>query len=170
MSRVSKRSFPVWLWFGTALVLIAAALILGRSAGKEPSTLMVPIVLPDDWNIPQLIDHIEKQGLTLRPVASVRGLGADRDVYLTHTDLKFEQLDGLLKVPELIETWRGTVYCTRLIQPESREIQLPLWGSYCLCAGPFVFFGDPNILAEIRDGLSRGTSSGADIVASEDAE
>jgi hypothetical protein len=30
-----------------------------------------------------------------------------------------------------------------------------LWGDCCLVSGPFVFFGDPELLAEIRACLDR---------------
>jgi hypothetical protein len=58
------------------------------------------------------------------------------------------------KVRENIAAWRGAVYCERAPGPVRREEQMRDWGDCCLHIGPFVFFGDREMLAEIRTSLS----------------
>jgi hypothetical protein len=153
MNGLGKSSFPARSWLCAALLLTAVAISSGRLAGKGKWAAAAPKLAA--WDIPRLVRYLEGQDPTLRPVASARGLGSDRNVYFTRTDLDFTRLDILLKSPERIESWRGTVYCERMEQPESREIQANLWGDCCLLWGPFVFFGDPELLAEIRGCLNR---------------
>ena len=50
----------------------------------------------------------------------------------------------------MIAEWQGTVYCERWPDQEARKYQAAIWGDYCLQAGPYLFFGDRAILAEIH--------------------
>ena len=50
----------------------------------------------------------------------------------------------------MIGGWPGIVYCEWENHGESREDALACWGECGLRAGPFVFFGDPEMLAHIR--------------------
>jgi hypothetical protein len=63
------------------------------------------------------------------------------------------QPDRLLKLPEHVAVWKGVVYCERNVDDLNRESRLRLWGGRCLCAGPFLFFGDPELLEEIRSAI-----------------
>jgi hypothetical protein len=103
-----------------------------------------------------MIQYLEERGLGLRAVPTDRnGKTWRRNAFLTRTDQGWDQLSALSKSVGKIDRWRGTVYCERMQQPEEREILSRLWGDCGLIAGPFVFFGDPDLLAEIREALSQ---------------
>ena len=71
--------------------------------------------------------------------------------YLTATPCVWESLNLLPRVPERAARWRGVVHCVRYgseIRPAVEE-----WGGCALTAGPFLFFGDPALLAEVREAL-----------------
>jgi hypothetical protein len=110
----------------------------------------------DGWDIPQLIQRLESGGLHLRPIAASKTGPIQRNVYLTRTDQEWVELNSLLKGREQIDRWRGTVYCVMPGQAEELKNQIDSWGDCCLCLGPFVFFGDRQLLGEIRDVLMAG--------------
>jgi hypothetical protein len=57
-------------------------------------------------------------------------------------------------VPSRVRGWSGVVYCEWGHRNEAREDGLACWGECGLRAGPFLFFGDPEMLAEIRAALA----------------
>lgn len=127
---------------------------LGPQAATR--TVANPLAHLHDWDVPQLVRHLEGQGLGLRPAASSAGGDLRYSVYLTRTVKDWSQMNRLVIVPGRIESWEGTVYCGRLPGPHTRDACSALWGDCGLIAGPFAFFGDRELLAEIRACLSRG--------------
>jgi hypothetical protein len=125
-----------------------AALSGSRNKSSLPADL-------DHWDLPRLLHHLDGQGLGLRevPVSEAGPFGLN--IFLTKTDKSWEQLNDLTKVRERVDQWRGTVYCERVSNLECYAEQIPLWGDCYLVAGRFVFFGDPELLAQIRDALRR---------------
>ena len=72
-------------------------------------------------------------------------------LYLCERPRPRERLQQLRRLPESADRWRGVVYCEwnrRL--GEIEEDELGRWGDYGLRIGPFVLFGDPNLLGRIR--------------------
>jgi hypothetical protein len=101
------------------------------------------------WELPQLVEHLNAHGMGLR-VVSVTKTNAPQgtnSAFLTTTKQTWSDLTHLLKVTEKIDTWAGTLYCERLHQPGARALQIELWGDCCLVVGPFLFFGDRELLA-----------------------
>jgi hypothetical protein len=106
-----------------------------------------------DWDITDLVEHLRGAGLSFRVVAAEQGKPGHR-AYLTTTAATRRELDRLMKVPERLADWQGTVYCERHTHDEENlRVRRGLWGSGCLEAGPFLLFGDPDLLAEIRAAL-----------------
>jgi hypothetical protein len=60
-----------------------------------------------------------------------------------------------------MDRWAGVVYCEHLRHPDSREEILASWADCGLRVDPFVFFGDPEMLARIRTALGDAISSQA---------
>jgi hypothetical protein len=57
----------------------------------------------------------------------------------------------LSKSREHLANWRGTIYCERSARAQQ---ELPQWEGCSLHAGPFIFFGDPELLAQIPEALA----------------
>jgi hypothetical protein len=64
------------------------------------------------------------------------------------------------KVRERIHSWRGTLFCLRKSGENDWSDLVLSWGDCCLEAGPFLFFGDRELLARVRAALSALDSSG----------
>jgi hypothetical protein len=151
MAGLPRFSVPVWPFVGLSLVLVTILGVRTCYESRAAQRAAAPAVAERD--IPQLLERLRAGGLKLRAVR-VDKRGTSRDnVFLTRTDREWVQLHALPMVPECIERWQGTVYCERVHQPASRELQVRMWGDCCLVAGPFLFFGDRKLLARIRDCL-----------------
>ncbi len=60
----------------------------------------------------------------------------------------------------MIDEWQGTVYCEKWLNASGRNFQAAIWGDCCLQAGPYLFFGDRTILAEIHLALQAPSPCG----------
>jgi hypothetical protein len=67
-----------------------------------------------------------------------------------------------------MQRWAGVVYCERVRYPADRERVVEYeyrdevvqsWADCGLRAGPFLFFGDPELLARIRTALGAANVS-----------
>jgi hypothetical protein len=148
MSGIGKSFGPALLWLCAALLLSAAAFPLGRWAARGDAAGATPDL--DKWDVPRLNQHLNRQGMGLRLVPTSATQGVSSNAYLTRTQQGWEELANRPKVAERVASWRGTVYCERMVSPASRDLQIDLWGDCCWSVGPFVFFGDRELLTEIR--------------------
>jgi hypothetical protein len=65
-----------------------------------------------------------------------------------------EQVQWLPRAPEFARRWRGVVYCERVgTATRIPEDLLEGWGEHGLGVGPFVLFGDPDLLERIREAV-----------------
>jgi hypothetical protein len=133
------------------MVSTILAVWIGRRKDGSP-TSSEPL---DDWDIPRLVAYLNEAGLALRMVSARKDGVIDQAAFLTITDQEWEDLDRLFKNPKWISQWRGTLYCKR----NTAGYDLSHWGDYSLVAGPFLFFGDPELLARVRDALAPLISS-----------
>jgi hypothetical protein len=134
------KALPLTVLLGVASLLVVSRV---QRVHREVHRL-------DAWDVPQLVDHLRQQGLELRVVATQDSGPPRHNGYLTTTDRKWQELNLMLKVPEQAEQWRGALYVERC---HNTDIRVQCWGDCCLVAGPFVFFGDRELLARVRDAL-----------------
>jgi hypothetical protein len=105
----------------------------------------------DGWDIEDLVAHLHRNGLEFRAVPTAEEGPLNLGAYLTTTEKPWERLNCLHASPEFIADWEGTVYCT--LTSKGGITPLGPWGDYGLRVGPFLFFGDPELLARIRAAL-----------------
>jgi hypothetical protein len=132
---------------------VAATSWRARSAPKRCEVCM------DGWDVHDLAGYLEGQGLRLHLSPSFAGGDARSNAYLSTTAKPIAELYWLAKNSRKMHPWSGVVYCERLRHPEDREGVLESWADCGLRAGPFVFFGDPALLARIRTALGDAISS-----------
>jgi hypothetical protein len=110
----------------------------------------------NDWSILELADHLKRAGLEVQ-VQSTRKDGViDHTTFLTTTDKDWNDLNRLFKDPRWFQAWGGTVHCERLGKGEHA---LHLLDDHYLVAGPFVFYGDTELLKRIGGMLAPSTAS-----------
>ena len=151
MTTVSR---PIVLAGSLAGLSLLAALLAAcgwRHTDDEP-TAATPDVA--GWDVPRMAEHLRSRGLTFRLIpADEPGVNAARSAYLTTTAKTWRELTVLRRARERIGDWQGTLHCERVNQPGTLDLQIQRWGDCCLEVGPFVFFGDPELLARVRTAL-----------------
>ena len=87
-------------------------------------------------------------------IVSTRADGQiDRSFILTVRDSDEDALRSLPRQSDRIDRWRGTVQCEWLVDWQAAELFLEQWGECGLAQPPFVFFGDKDMLAQIKEAL-----------------
>jgi hypothetical protein len=118
------------------------------------------------------------EGLGLRTVATQKDGVVRQTAFLTTTDKEWLDLNLLPKIQKRIDQWRGTLYCVR--DPVGNRPELlwlarkypgildgargaggnhrseltHQWGDCCLVAGPFLFYGDRELLGRVHAALT----------------
>jgi hypothetical protein len=136
------------------LAALLAGALLAITVRQRLDSYATPAGPLDDWDIPRLVDHLNGKGLGLRLVSTRKDGLLDGDAFLTTTDRDWLDLNELPKVPQLIHRWPGTLYCQRKTGENDWSDRVAYWGDCCLEAGPFLLFGDRELLARVRAALS----------------
>jgi hypothetical protein len=137
-----------------AVAATACAFYLGR--GDPPAAPLSPAVVaaPDDWKVADLVASLSERGLGLHAVpASARG-DVEGGVYLCAQPRARGDLQKLPRLAQLAGRWGGVVFCQR--EGTGAPLtpgDLASWGEHGMVAGPFVLFGDPELLARVRAAL-----------------
>ncbi len=143
---------PALAFLGLASLAVLLTARLSRPAGEEGSRPPLPDTTA--WTMADLHHHLEDRGLHLRAAGTWENGPVLRNAFLTREERPWADLGGLVKDPSRIAGWAGVVYCEQAIFSRAREDALVGWGECGLRAGPFVFFGDPAMLAQLRDALA----------------
>jgi len=107
-----------------------------------------------DWDIPRLAAYLNRKGLKLRVVSTMNACDSELTAYLTTTDRGWEELNRPLRGRAHIDRWRGTLYCERGPSGGDWADLVRDWGDCCLIVGPFLLFGDRELLGQVRAALS----------------
>ncbi len=100
-----------------------------------------------------LAERLRSSGLDLRVVCRHGERSPCRNAYLTATDATWRELERRCKSGEDIDAWAGTVF-VELVGREGYEDRVAIWGDCCLVSGPFLFFGDPELLGQLDAALA----------------
>ncbi len=142
-----------------ALWLLASVLVAGvlfvRCVGQRTRSHATAAAPLDDWDIPRLVAYLNDRGLGLRVVSTMKGGGgSDRMAFLTTTDKGWEELSRPVRGRSQIDRWRGTLHCERGPAGGDWDDLARQWGDCCLVAGPFLLYGDRELLGRVRAALS----------------
>jgi hypothetical protein len=152
--RLAHILAPALVALAVLVGLPVVAVYRGAHSGPQHSAVCM-----DDWDVRDLAGYLEGQGLRLHLYPTCAGGNASANAFLTTAERPGAELYGLVKDTRAMDRWAGVVYCERLRLPENREEILQSWGDCGLRADPFVFFGDPDLLARIRIALGDALSS-----------
>jgi hypothetical protein len=73
--------------------------------------------------------------------------------FLTTTDKSWGALSQPSMTPEHKKDWKDTVYCYKPAALPGESVLFSFEDEDCLHAGPFVLYGDPDMLKRIRAAL-----------------
>jgi hypothetical protein len=128
--------------------------VMTISVGQRCSRRTAHLSALEDWDICELADHLNCAGLQVKVCSALANGDLGRSVFLTTTDKEWQELNFLFKDPRWIQQWRGTVSCERM--GEQTDPVLHVFGDHYLVVGPFLFFGDAELLERIRAILALG--------------
>jgi hypothetical protein len=139
-------------WFGVLVLVAGVLLIIWADQRKtRPASPIVPL---DDWDIPQRVAFLNDEGMALRLV-DTGNAPVGSNAYLTTTNKGWDELNALVKHPDGIEQWQGILYCENAQGLQATWPGLiQQWGDCCLVVGPFLFFGDRQLLGRVRAALT----------------
>jgi hypothetical protein len=106
------------------------------------------------WDLPRLLEHLRARGVDLYATSPMKDGPIVDKVYLTTEPRDWPELQQLFRDNDQIDRWRGVLFCERLNVQDDRTWDLQRWGDCCLVVGPFVFFGDRDLLARVRAALA----------------
>jgi hypothetical protein len=145
MTRPKTVRPRAWIYFVAATAVATA--LAARSPSGQPAPAPDPLA---SWGIPKMRARLAERLPHLVQTADAAGGQAEVGFYLTTAPRPWEALNRLSCVPERADRWRGAVHCGHYCEV------LPVvegWGEHGLVAGPFLFFGDPELLSQIQDAL-----------------
>ena len=140
------QRFPRYCLLATAVL---AMTLLAVSVGQRLGNGAAALESLDDWDFPQVADHLNRAGLEVRLQSPSKNGLLGHNAFLTTSPKDWEQLNRLRINPgtSRIQEWRGIVYCERVGKGEPR---LQLCSDHSLVVGPFYFYGDAELLEHIR--------------------
>lgn len=151
---MAESKLPWRAFWPLAAVLVAGALFVHRVGQRTGGTATGAAPL-DDWDVPRLVAHLNGKGLGLRVVSTLKdGGGTHRMAFLTTTDQGWEQLSRLSRGGAQTDRWRGTLYCERGPAGGDWDDLKRQWADCCLVVGPFLLYGDCELLGSVRAALS----------------
>ena len=127
-----------------------ASVLLAASLGKRTASPTTPPLPLNDWGIPELADYLHRAGIRLHVVPATKDGVLQDTAFLTTTERSWHELNRLRKDAKQLAPWRGILYCERLEHTKMRTVLEEQWGDYGWSAGPFLFYGDPELLARVR--------------------
>jgi hypothetical protein len=142
------------LRYGLCFTAVAAMSLLAvsiRNYGVGPAAESRPIY---DWDITELAVHLNRKGVEVQVWTVPKNGPLNHSAYLTSTVKEWHDLNALNKDPRRIQEWRGTLYCERIGESEASHL-LKQWDYRCLIVGPFLLYGDAELLKRVRMALGQ---------------
>jgi hypothetical protein len=127
-----------------------ASVLLATSLGKRSASPTTPPVPLNDWDVLELAVYLNRAGIRLHVVSTVQAGGVQNTAFLTTTNRTWHELNHLTKNAKLLDRWQGILYCERVESDDIRKQLADQWGELGWSAGPFVFYGDPELLSRVR--------------------
>jgi hypothetical protein len=154
------------MWLPTkrrAPVLLPLTLLVGLAivaCWKTPSVPQRSASRMAGWDVPDLVAYLQGQGLPLHLSPTGPGANTRSNAYLSTIAKPAAELYWLAKDRRRMDPWAGVIYCEVSRSYADREGVVEEWAECGLRAGPFLFFGDPKLLARIRTALGHQNDSG----------
>ncbi len=142
------QRFSHYGWWSTALVTLILASVTSRlrttDSGSSPPSI-------DDWSIIDLVAHLNRMGLDLHLRSTQQDGTLGQTVFLTTIDKRWPKLNALNKDAKRVGEWRGVLFCERV---SYKSPATHLYQDRGVEIGPFLFYGDAELLERVRIALA----------------
>jgi hypothetical protein len=144
---------PRFARYGLCFAAVAAMALLVASVRKRGADATSVSGSIYGWDISELAAHLNRMGVEVRLRAVAMDGPIANSAYLTTTAKEWKDLNALPKDAKRIREWRGTLYCERVGESDATHL-IEQWGDHCLAVGPFLFYGDAEMLERVRKALA----------------
>jgi hypothetical protein len=125
----------------SVVILSTAAVPLARRLRNQP------VACPR--TLTHLTEMLSQQAPSLH-VVSMREDDLESGIYVCMQSQPREKLLWLRRTSEGASKWQGVVYCERVgTEAVIEEHEIETWDKHGMQIGPFLFFGDPDLLLDI---------------------
>jgi hypothetical protein len=148
MTVPARNPLPLWI---VVSVFLAAVVAVPLTCWMRTSPATPPPALTELTTIAELTTVLSQQAPELHTVPIVKNGSLERGFYLSTASRSWEQLGAVTRSARDAAKWQGVVYCEYVsnIMPVS-EGDIQEWGEHGMQIGPFLFFGDPDLLRRIE--------------------
>jgi hypothetical protein len=144
------QRFSRYGWWFAVFGIMAFLVVALRQCGIDP----VPSARSlDDWELSELVEHLNVRGLNVHLRSTQENGAIAQTAFLTLTDRNWRSLNALKKDKKCIHEWRGVLFCERVGESDTAHFA-DQWGDQCLTVGPFLFYGDVELLHRVRSALT----------------
>ncbi len=144
------QRFSRYGWWFVVLGIMACLVVAFRQCGINP----VPSARSlDDWELSELVEHLNVKGLNVHLQSTQQNGAIGQTAFLTLTERNWRSLNALKKDKKCIHEWRGVLFCERVGESDTAYFA-EQWGDQCLAVGPFLFYGDTELLHRVRSALT----------------
>jgi len=144
------QRFSRYGWWSAAFVAMILLAFVSRQLGLDARSSSHSI---DDWSIVELADELNRMGVRVQLRSTQQNGTVGQTAFLTFTDKNWRSLNALKKDSRHIHEWRGVLFCERVGERDATHLTNQ-WGNHCLAVGPFLFYGDAELLRQVRDALT----------------
>jgi hypothetical protein len=135
---LSTRQPTAWA-LAACLALAAWLACRGPAAGPAPD------------HLPGVLCRLRQRGVALRLYTPEGAQGeVGRSLYLTADRREIADLKALPRISDCLGRWQGVAFAEELAEPALQGLD----GDGVLRYGRVLFFGDPELLARIREALA----------------
>lgn len=151
----ARNPLPLWIVVSMFLAGVVAVPLICRM-GTTPAT---PPALTEVRTLTELAEVLSQDASDLQVVPMAKFDSLERGMFLCNDSRSWEQLASVPRTNRDAGKWQGVVYCeykgVNLSSIPEREIET--WGEHGRRIGPFLFFGDPDLLRRIDKLIIRET-------------
>jgi len=143
------QRFLQYGWWSAAFAAVILLALVSRQLGIDTRSSSRSI---NDWSIVELAGQLNRMRVKVQLRSTQQDGTIGQTAFLTFTDKDWHSLNALKKDANHIHEWRGVLFCERVGESDATHL-LNQWGNHCLAVGPFVFYGDSELLRQVRDAL-----------------
>lgn len=144
------QRFSNYGWWFVAFGIMVFLTVAFRQCGGDPMPSARSL---DDWDLSELVEQLNLMGLKFRLRSTQQNGTLGQTAFLTVTDKDWHSLNSLQKDKRRIHDWRGVLFCERVGESSATHLT-DQWGEQCLAVGPFLFYGDTELLHRVRTALT----------------
>jgi hypothetical protein len=144
---LNRNPLPLWLVVSIFLAAVMAVPLTCRLRSRPTP----PPTATELRTLTELAEVLSQEAPDLQIVPIAKHGNVERGMFLSKEPRSWEKLASVTRSNRDADKWQGVVYCERqggdISSIPERDIEM--WGEHALRIGPFLLFGDPELLHRI---------------------